>query len=152
MTSRQIPPRYRNTITGEYPVPAWKDPDPSTHVEVLLDDSPEVPDGYIAILADEPDSDNILRYTVRLMTEEELASRNPVPEEITRLQARLALIEAGMWDAVMAFSQTADAKTQAFFEDAQVWRRDNSILCSATEAMKIDEAKLDGLFRMASEL
>ncbi len=71
-----------------------------------------------------------------------------VPLSVTRLQARLALIDAELWDAVTAYFQdpSRTPAEQAFWEDAQNWLRDDPTLASAGTALGLTEEQIDGLF------
>ncbi len=76
------------------------------------------------------------------------------PEEVTRLQARLALIGAGLWANVTAYFQDP-ARTEeekAFWEDAQNWLRDDPIIASAGTALGLTEQQIDDLFVAAKAL
>lgn len=73
-------------------------------------------------------------------------------QSITRLQARLALIDEGLWEAVMAFAAQADARTQAFFEDAQTWKRQDPTLIAAAPLLGLSAEQLDQLFKLAATL
>jgi hypothetical protein len=71
----------------------------------------------------------------------------------TRLQARLALIDAGMWSAVTAYfadPSRTDAEV-AFFEDASNWERLDPTLTAGATALGLDDAALDALFTAALE-
>lgn len=65
MPISQIPPSFIRLADGAYPIPAWHNPDPTTHVEVFVEDSSDVPEGFVAELAEQPDAEHILRYTLR---------------------------------------------------------------------------------------
>lgn len=60
-----LPPSFVRLADGAYPIPAWHDPDPATHAEVFVEEPPEVPPGFVAELAEQPDAEHILRYTLR---------------------------------------------------------------------------------------
>jgi hypothetical protein len=76
----------------------------------------------------------------------------PIPEQVTRLQARLALIEAGLWDAVTAyFNDPARTPVDlAFWEDAQTWRRDDPVIAAAGAALGLTAEQIDALFTDAA--
>jgi len=73
---------------------------------------------------------------------------------VTRLQARLALIQAELWAFIEAyFSDPARTPAEiAYFADAQTWRRDDPTLQSAATALSLTEAQLDDLFALAATL
>jgi hypothetical protein len=69
---------------------------------------------------------------------------------ISRLQARLQLLDAGLWAGVMAWAAAADPAAAAFFEDAQVWRRNDPTLAAAAAQLGLSDSDLDDLFRAAA--
>lgn len=77
-----------------------------------------------------------------------------VPQSVSRLQARLALIAADLWTQVVDYFELDErtAIEQAFWEDAQIWRRDNAALIAAAVALGLDDAALDQLFTDAAAL
>ena len=70
------------------------------------------------------------------------------PESVERLQARLALIAAGLWDSVVAYfsDPSRTAEDLAFWEDALIWKRDNPIIISAGTALGLTSEQIDALF------
>jgi hypothetical protein len=77
-----------------------------------------------------------------------------VPQEVSRLQARLALISIDKWDITKAYFEEPErtAEEVAFFEDATVYRRDNPVMIAAAESVGVTETELDELFRLAATL
>ena len=73
-----------------------------------------------------------------------------VSASISRLQARLQLLDAGLWAGVMAWAAAADPASAAFFDDAQVWRRNDPTLAAAAAQLGLSESDLDDLFRAAA--
>ena len=84
----------------------------------------------------------------------EQAPPPPVPQEVSRLQARLALISIDKWDITKAYFEAPErtAEEVAFFEDATVYRRDNPVMISAAASVGVTEAELDDLFQLAATL
>jgi len=78
----------------------------------------------------------------------------PAPASITRLQARLALLDAGLWSAVVAWAAdpARTAREQAYWADAQTWRRDDPVIERAAEALGLDAETVGALFRAAALL
>jgi hypothetical protein len=79
---------------------------------------------------------------------------NPVPQEVTVLQAMKALDAAGMSAAYEAW---ANAPERTFIELAFInrsthWVRTDPIMLSGSAAIGISEAQLDDLFRLAATL
>jgi hypothetical protein len=77
-----------------------------------------------------------------------------VPFSVPRLSARLALIEAGLWDTIVAYFQDVSRTPQelAYFEDASVWKRTDPIVVGAGTALGLTEAQLDTLFISAEQI
>ena len=79
---------------------------------------------------------------------------NPVPQEVTALQALKALDAAGMSAAYEAWANDP-ARTfleRAFIQRATHWLRSDPVLLSGATAIGISEAQLDDLFRLADTL
>lgn len=76
----------------------------------------------------------------------------PIPEQVSRLQARLALIEVDLWDAVVAYFADPDRTPaeMAFWEDAQTWRRADPVIAAAGTALGLTAEQIDELFRNAA--
>jgi hypothetical protein len=77
-----------------------------------------------------------------------------VPQEVSPLQAMLALDKAGMSAAYEAWA-TDPARTfaeRAFINRAQVWRRDDPLMQAAATALGISPEQLDQLFALAATL
>ena len=80
-----------------------------------------------------------------------------VPQSVSRAQGKLALIQAGLWPAAIAFVEgIADPTQRAYAEvalnDTQEWRRDSPFLASAAAALDLSEEQLDTLFITAGGL
>lgn len=81
----------------------------------------------------------------------EMAARNPVPLSVSRAQGKAALIQAGLWDDVLAFvTAIPDATDRALAEvalhDTTTWQRSSPFLNAAAVALGMDGAALDALF------
>ena len=80
-----------------------------------------------------------------------------VPQSVSRAQGKLALIQAGLWPAAIAFVDgITDPAQKAYAEvalnDTQEWRRDSPFLASAAAALDLSEEQLDTLFITAGGL
>ena len=73
---------------------------------------------------------------------------------VSRLQARLALIQAGLWASVELWAQDPETPPEhlAFFEDASNWQRNDSTLAAAATALGLTDEQMDGLFALAATL
>ena len=79
---------------------------------------------------------------------------NPVPQEVTVLQAMKALDAAGMSAAYETWANDP-ARTfleRAFINRATHWVRTDPVLLSGATTIGISEAQLDDLFRLADTL
>jgi len=77
----------------------------------------------------------------------------PVPFQVTRLQARLELIEQGHWESVVDYFQDP-ARTPAdlaFWEDALDWKRADPVIAAAGAALGLTPDQIDDLFRNAAK-
>lgn len=76
-----------------------------------------------------------------------------VPEEVSRFQARAALLNAGLLgqaDAVVAAS--GNALLQLAWTDAVSFKRNSPGIAALAPALGLDDAALDDLFRAAAEI
>jgi len=121
-------------------------------------------------VADAPLSDNWIQSNTAKIGDAYNGTEfiTPVPPEppieevranmaVPRLSARLALIEAGLWDSIPPIidaitDATEQAQTLAFFEDAQRWKRLDTTVQALGAALGLDDAGLDALFVRAQEI
>jgi hypothetical protein len=59
----------------------------------------------------------------------------------TRLQARLELLNRGLWDSVQQWATAEGGATQAFFEDAQSWQFRDAHFQAGVTALGLTEAQ-----------
>ena len=71
---------------------------------------------------------------------------------ITPRQARLALLDAGLLDAVEAYVATQPRAVQLEWEYASEIRRDNALLSTAATALGMTSEQLQALFTQAATL
>lgn len=71
-------------------------------------------------------------------------------EIVTRVQARLALLEAGLLDRTEALIAQAPRATQIWYADAAYWRRDSPHIAALAPALGLDNAAIDVLFARAA--
>lgn len=74
---------------------------------------------------------------------------------VPRLAARLALIDASLWDSIPALidgitDATQKAQTLAFFEDARNWQRDDATVQALAAGLGLSDTELDDLFDAAA--
>lgn len=79
-----------------------------------------------------------------------------VPASVTRRQARLALLQAGLLETVnatiAAMPSPAKERAQIDWDDAQTFDRDNQLLAQMAGALGLNDAALDALFVAAAAL
>lgn len=76
----------------------------------------------------------------------------PVPPEIERLWALLALEGAGLLAGVEAAIEGADVPTQLYYREAGLFRRDSNILIAFAQDIGMTDEQLDNLFIWAANL
>lgn len=76
----------------------------------------------------------------------------PVPTEVSAAQGRLALLQAGVLDALEAWITTQPRATQIEYAARGTWRRDWPLVAMGAEALGLTEAQLDELFILAATL
>lgn len=75
----------------------------------------------------------------------------PVPETVSRYQARAALHNAGLLSTVEAAVAAADDELiRIAWADATVFRRDSPTILALAEALGLTSTQLDDLFRAAA--
>ena len=86
------------------------------------------------------------------MREDEMRARNPVPQQVTMRQARLALLGAGLLDDVEMVIAAAGRAAQLEWEYAAVVERSNPAVAIAQQQKALTDAQIDDLFREAAKL
>ena len=86
------------------------------------------------------------------MREDEMRARNPVPQQVTMRQARLALLSAGLLDDVEAVISAAGRAAQLEWEYAAVVDRSNTAVAIVQQQQGMADAQIDDLFREAVKL
>lgn len=98
------------------------------------------------------------------MTQEEIEEHlNPpppppaVPEQVSRAQGKAALIQAGLWQQVLAYvdsiaDPTEKALAEVALHDTTHWRRDSPFLNQAAAGIGVTEQQIDALFIQAAEI
>lgn len=74
----------------------------------------------------------------------------PVPDAVSRFQARAALHQAGLLEAAEAAVATSDMIVRLAWQDAQEFRRDSPTVATLADALGLTPAQLDELFRQAA--
>ena len=86
------------------------------------------------------------------MREDEMRARNPVPQQVTMRQARLALLSAGLLDDVEMVIAAAGRAAQLEWEYAAVVDRSNPAVAIVQQQKALTDAQIDDLFREAAKL
>lgn len=73
-----------------------------------------------------------------------------IPEKITRLQAKLELLEIGLYDKALLLLEN-DKRAFIYWNDASYFYRNDEILLSMATAINIDFEQLNTLFINASK-
>ena len=88
----------------------------------------------------------------KTMREDEMCARNPVPQQVTMRQARLALLSAGLLDDVELVIAAAGRAAQLEWEYAAVVERSNPAVAAVQQQESLSDAQIDDLFREAAKL
>ena len=86
------------------------------------------------------------------MCDDEMRARNPVPQQVTVRQARLALLNAGLLDDVEVVIAAAGREAQLEWEYAAVVDRSNPAVAAVQQQEALTDAQIDDLFREAAKL
>ena len=86
------------------------------------------------------------------MREDEMRARNPVPQQVTMRQARLALLNAGLLDDVEVVIAAAGREAQLEWEYAAAVDRSNPAVAAVQQQEALTDAQIDDLFREAAKL
>ena len=86
------------------------------------------------------------------MRDDEMRARNPVPQQVTMRQARLALLNAGLLDDVEVVVAAAGREAQLEWEYAAVVDRSNPAVAIVQQQKVLTDAQIDDLFREAAKL
>lgn len=73
-----------------------------------------------------------------------------IPNSVTKLQAKLQLLEIGLLDEVEALIEQ-DRKAKLYWTDSQNFLRTDEILLGMATALGLNDAQLDDLFLQASK-
>lgn len=81
----------------------------------------------------------------------------PVPQSVSRAQGKAALIQSGLWSAVVAYvdaitDPTEKALAEVALNDTTEWLRNSPFLNAAATALGLTETQLDDLFRTAATI
>lgn len=105
-----------------------------------------------ALALPEPKEIYVDETGVYVYTEEHMSPRpNPVPQEVYADQARNALRDAGLLDAVDQYiAQSNDVELKTRWEFRGVFRRDSASVAAISTALGLTDAQVDELFIRAA--
>ena len=86
------------------------------------------------------------------MRNDEMQGRNPVPQQVTMRQARLALLSAGLLDDVEMVISAAGRVAQLEWEYAAVVDRSNPAIAAVQQQESLTDAQIDDMFLEAVKL
>ena len=80
-----------------------------------------------------------------------------VPQQVTRAQGKVVLIQMGLWSQVVAYVDAIQDPLQKAIAEVAVyetlhWQRNSPFLNQATTALGITQEQMDQLFIAASEV
>ena len=75
-----------------------------------------------------------------------------IPQSVTSMQAKVALLRAGMLDAVQAWINTQSAETQLVWNSTSTFARDSQLLTNAAADLGVTSAQIDDLFTTAATI
>ena len=80
-----------------------------------------------------------------------------VPQQVTRAQGKVVLIQMGLWSQVVAYVEAIEDPLQWAIAEVAVyetlhWQRNSPFLNQAATALGITQAQMDELFIAASEV
>lgn len=76
----------------------------------------------------------------------------PVPEKVSRFQARAALYQMGLLEAAEALTTLAGGLTEIAWTDATEFRRDSPSIVGLAPHLNLSDEQLDDLFRLADTI
>jgi hypothetical protein len=84
-------------------------------------------------------------------------AKPPVPQQVTRAQGKVVLIQMGLWqpvlDYVAAISDPVQkAVAEVALHDTQFWQRNSPFLNTAAQALGITSEQMDQLFIQADQI
>ena len=125
--------------------------DPKNYLHFLSDE--DIANGGMALLPS--DCVEITDAEAASIREAQLADVPvPVPQEVTRFQARAALYQSGLLEAVeaeIAKPETAMMLKLAW-QDAQTFKRESQFVAGMAQALGLSAQQLDDLFTAASAI
>lgn len=112
---------------------------------------------YDALSADQVQADqlaqfNAWRTNLAAAQAAAEAAANAVPAQVTSIQARRAILAAGLQDAVEALIGQADQATQDLWYTTDIVERTNPVMLGLAAQLGLSSDQLDELFRQAARL
>lgn len=76
----------------------------------------------------------------------------PVPQSVSRFQARQALKQAGLYTAVDYAVSQANQRIKDAWKEANVFERDSPSIAALAQALGLTKTQVDDLFRAAAKI
>lgn len=89
---------------------------------------------------------------INLADLDQVEGPDPVPQRVSRLQARLALLDAGLLADVETALSGADVVTQMAWAEAVEFRRNSPTVESIAAELGLTDGQIDDLFRYAAKV
>lgn len=87
---------------------------------------------------------------VRALTADEIAARNPVPDQVSAAQASIILNDDGLLDRVDAIVAGMHRSVQLWYARANFWERNSPYVVGIGLMLGLTDADLDDKFRRAA--
>lgn len=114
-----------------------------------------------AFIPADPDNSDYTAYLAWLGAGNKPEPADPVapqvPQQVTRAQGKVVLIQMGLWSQVLGFvaaitDPVQKALAEVALHDTQFWQRTSPFLQQASQALGMTEAQLDDLFIQADQV
>ena len=84
-------------------------------------------------------------------------AKPPVPQQVTRAQGKVVLIQMGLWPQVQAYVAAIEDPMQRAIAEVAVyetlhWQRSSPFLNQAADALGLTQAQMDELFIQSSQV
>lgn len=76
----------------------------------------------------------------------------PVPQQVSAMQAKVALSRAGLLPIVQTWVNGQDTETQLIWNSATIFNRNSTLIANASAALGLTPAQIDQLFITASAI
>jgi hypothetical protein len=157
---------FKDTLKRANPYAPYTAPDGTRYPRIpmeLLEEiqEPSPPEEYLTHpqrwYRNEQDDAPYVIYTRK--SDEQIAEmeKEPVPQQITRAQGKVVLLQMGVWPQVVGFVNSIEDPMQKAIAEVAVyetlhWQRDSQFLNTAAAALGITDEQMDELFIQANKI